>query len=50
LLQAENKEGIRYLCYTERTIGRLNSYTAEELVKEFYDPQAVQEALDKYVK
>src|SRR5215510_6978455 len=33
-------EGMRYLCYTERDT--LHSYTAEELVKEFYDPQAVQ--------
>jgi len=41
-------EGMRYLCYTEQ--GTLNSYTAEELVKEFYDPQAVQEVLEKYVK
>lgn len=41
-------EGMRYLCYTEQ--GTLNSYTAEELVKEFYDPKAVQEVLDKYVK
>jgi len=41
-------EGMRYLCYTEQ--GTLNSYTAEELVKEFYDLQAVQEVLEKYVK
>jgi len=41
-------EGMRYLCYTEQ--GTLNSCTAEELVKEFYDPKAVQEVLDKYVK
>jgi hypothetical protein len=41
-------EGMRYLCYTEQ--GTLNSYTAEELVKEFYDPRAVQEVLEKYVK
>jgi WD40 repeat protein len=42
-------EGMRYLCYTEQ--GTLNSYTAEELVKEFYDPQAqaVQEVLEKYI-
>jgi len=39
---------MRYLCYTEQ--GKLTSYTAEELVKEFYDLQAVQEVLDKYVK
>jgi hypothetical protein len=38
---------MRYLCYTERASGTLNSYTAEELVKEFYDPQ---EVLEKYVK
>ena len=41
-------EGMRYLCYTEQ--GTLNSYTAEELVKEFYDPKAVQEVLEKYCK
>ncbi len=41
-------EGMRYLCYTEQ--GTLNSYTAEELVKEFYNPKAVQEVLEKYVK
>jgi WD40 repeat protein len=40
-------EGMRYLCYTENDT--LNSYTAEELVKEFYDPQAVQEVLKKYL-
>ena len=28
----------------------LNAYTAEELVKEFYDPEAVQAVLAKYVK
>jgi hypothetical protein len=48
LSNGASPEGMRYLCYTER--GTLNSYTAEELVKEFYDPKAVQEALDKYVK
>lgn len=37
-----------YLCYTEQ--GTLHSYTAEELVKGFYDPKAVQEVLDKYIK
>ncbi|MCI0691227.1 hypothetical protein L0337_04365 [candidate division KSB1 bacterium] len=42
--------GMRYLCYAERASGTLNSYTAEELVKEFYDPKAVQEVLEKYVK
>jgi hypothetical protein len=41
-------EGMRYLCYTEQDT--LNSYTAEELVKEFYDPKAVQEVLEKYIK
>ena len=40
-------EGMRYLCYTERE--SLNSYTAEELVKEFYDPKAIQEVLSRYV-
>jgi hypothetical protein len=44
------KEDMRYLCYTERASGTLNSYTAEELVKEFYDPKGVQEVLEKYVK
>lgn len=28
----------------------ISFYTAEELAKEFYDPKAVQEALEKYVK
>ncbi len=41
-------EGMRYLCYTEQ--GTLNSYTVEELVKEFYDPKAVQVVLEKDVK
>ncbi|MDZ7292781.1 MAG: hypothetical protein ONB44_19220 [candidate division KSB1 bacterium] len=42
---------MRYLCYTgQDASGKLQSYTAEELVKEFYDPKAVQDALDKYVK
>jgi WD40 repeat protein len=41
-------EGMRYLRYTER--GTFNSYAAEDLVKEFYDPKAVQEVLAKYVK
>jgi len=40
-------EGIRHLCYTEK--GTFNSYTAEELVKLFYDPEGVQEVLDRYV-
>ena len=39
-------EALRYLCYTER--GTLNSFTAEELVKEFHAPQAVQEVLATY--
>jgi len=41
---------MRYLCYTERASGTLNSCTAEELVKEFYDPKAVQAVLEKHVK
>jgi WD40 repeat protein len=40
-------EGMRYLCYTEQDT--LNSYTAEELVKEFYAPKAVREVLERYV-
>jgi len=39
---------MRDLCYTEQDT--LNSYTAEELVREFYNPQAVQAVLEKYVK
>lgn len=39
-------EALRYLCYTER--GTFNSFTAEEIVKEFYDPKAVQEMFAKY--
>ena len=39
-------EALRYLCYTERDT--LNSFTVEELVREFHAPQAVQEVLDKY--
>jgi hypothetical protein len=38
-------DALRYLCYTER--GSFNSFTAEELQKEFYDPEAVQEVLAK---
>ncbi len=34
---------LRYLCYTEQ--GTFNSFTAEELQKEFYDPKAVQEVV-----
>jgi len=40
VMTAAPGEGIRYLCYTERD--SLDSFTAESLVKEFYDPQAVQ--------
>jgi WD40 repeat protein len=39
-------EGMRYLCYTERD--SLSSFTAESLVKEFYDPKAVQDVLARY--
>jgi WD40 repeat protein len=39
-------EGLRYLRYTEQ--GTLKSYSAEDLVKEFYDPQAVRAVLRKY--
>ena len=41
-------EGMRYLRYTE--LGTLKSYPAEDLWKEFYQPQAVKEVLDRYVK
>jgi len=41
-------EGMRYLCYTEK--GTFNSYTAEELAKEFYDPEGVQAVLSKYME
>ncbi|MDM8560396.1 hypothetical protein [Candidatus Parabeggiatoa sp. HSG14] len=41
-----NPEGMRYLCYTEK--GTLNSYKAEDLVKEFYDPEGVKAVLAKY--
>jgi WD40 repeat protein/Leucine-rich repeat (LRR) protein len=41
-----NPEGMRYLCYTEK--GTLNSYRAEELVKELYDPDGVKAVLAKY--
>ncbi|HLK59109.1 MAG TPA: TIR domain-containing protein [Chthonomonadaceae bacterium] len=40
-------EGMRYLCYTERD--SLRSFAAEELVKEFYDPKAVQEVRARYL-
>jgi hypothetical protein len=39
-------EALRYLCYTERN--GLNSWTAEEIVKEFHDPKAFKEVLAKY--
>lgn len=43
-------EGMRYLCYTgQDASGKWQAFNAEELVKEFYDPQAVQEVLEKYV-
>jgi hypothetical protein len=43
---------MRYLCYTERASGTLNSYIAKELVREFYDSRraGMQEVLEKYVK
>jgi len=41
-----NPEGMGYLCYTEK--GTVNSYRAEELVKEFYDPEGVKGVLRKY--
>ena len=37
---------MRYLAYTEE--GTFNSFTAEELVKEFHDPKGVQEVLARY--
>jgi hypothetical protein len=37
---------MRYLACTER--GMFNSIPAEELVKECYDPKAVQEVLARY--
>ncbi|MCX7841021.1 MAG: hypothetical protein N2559_16415, partial [Anaerolineae bacterium] len=39
-------EGMRYLAYVPR--GTFDVISAEELVKEFYDPKAVQEVLAKY--
>ena len=39
-------DALRYLCYTEHN--GLNSWTAEELLKEFHDPKAVQEVLARY--
>ena len=41
-------EGMRYLRYTERD--SLISYTAEDLVKEFYDPDGVREVMERYVR
>ena len=41
-------EGMRYLRYTERD--SLTSYSAEDLVKEFYDPDGVREVRERYVK
>ncbi len=40
-------EGMRYLGYTAP--GQLLGYRAEELVKEFYDPEAVRAVLAKYI-
>ncbi|MGA1839950.1 MAG: WD40 repeat domain-containing protein [bacterium] len=40
-------EGIRYLCYTEK--GTLNSYSAEELIKVFFNPEEVRETIKKYI-
>jgi WD40 repeat protein len=41
-------EGMRHLGYTKSS--RLNYYSAEKLVKEFYDPEGVREAVRKYVE
>jgi WD40 repeat protein/uncharacterized protein YjbI with pentapeptide repeats len=41
-------EGMRYLTYTEP--GTFHLYKAEDLVKEFYSPDAVREVLTKYVQ
>jgi hypothetical protein len=41
-------EGRRYLRYTDSD--GLASYTAESLIKDFHDPQAVREVLAKYVR
>ena len=41
-------EGMRYVCYAEKE--GFNLFTAEELVKEFYDPKTVEEVLGKYCK
>ena len=40
-------EGMRYLCYVEKE--GFNLFTAEELVKEFYDPKAVEDVVEKYI-
>jgi WD40 repeat protein len=40
-------EGMRYLRYTENET--LISYAAEDLVKEFYDPDGVRAVLERYV-
>jgi WD40 repeat protein/uncharacterized protein YjbI with pentapeptide repeats len=40
-------EGMRYLCYTEQ--GTFNSHRAEELEKEFRDPDHVREVLARYL-
>jgi len=39
-------DALRYLCYTERK--GFTSFTAEQLYKEFYHPEAVKEVLAKY--
>jgi hypothetical protein len=41
-------EGMRFLSYT--VCDSLTSYTAEDLVKEFYDPEGVKAVVEKYVK
>ena len=40
-------EDLRYHCYTGRDTFR--SFTAEELLKEFHDPKAIQEIREKYL-
>lgn len=39
-------EGRRYLCYTE--MGELNSHSAEILMTDFYDPDAVRAVLEQF--
>jgi WD40 repeat protein len=39
--------GMQYLCYTEKN--GFNSYTAEELVKQFYRPEEVQAEIQRYL-